>query len=307
MVLAVDPAMRNPRWVVEHVTKESLSAKSGTRESSVFYEDPELPARFRAKLNDYRGSGFDRGHMAPASNHKTSQDAMNDTFTLSNMCPQVGEGFNRDYWARFERFARDATNEYDDVWIVTGPLYLPQPAASGWVMNHRMLGSPPELVGVPTHFFKVVLGEKKGGALGGSPDHALAAFVMPNAVIKPQHPLAAFTVPLTALEAASGIQFFPKLIDDATRQSVDAAALQWQRKGALEAGKAVRAIAGGQPPLLLPAPEPAPAKRGGRGREAEQQAAAAAAAAQNTANALVAHLCDKVTCSLPAEEFWKKK
>lgn len=306
MVLAVDPAMRNPRWVVEHLTKESLSAKAGTRESSVFYEDPELPARFRAKLSDYRGSGFDRGHMAPASNHKTSQDAMNDTFTLSNMCPQVGEGFNRDYWARFEKFARDATNEYDDVWIVTGPLYVPRPSPAGWVMDHRMLGSPPELVGVPTHFFKVVLGEKKKGIASSSSDYALAAFVMPNAPIKPQHPLAAFTVPLTALEEVSGIQFFPKLVDDAARHAVDVSAIQWQRRGAIEAGKAVRAIAGGQPPLLLPAPEPAPAKRGGRGREAAQQAAAQAATPATT-DVLIAHLCDRVTCSLPAEEFWKKK
>ena len=56
-----------------------------------------------------RGSGYDRGHLAPAADHKGSQKAMNSTFNLSNISPQVGEGFNRDYWARFEKFVKDTT------------------------------------------------------------------------------------------------------------------------------------------------------------------------------------------------------
>lgn len=50
---------------------------------------------FQAKLGDYRGSGYDRGHQVPAADCKFSQEAMNETFYLSNMCPQVGDGFNR--------------------------------------------------------------------------------------------------------------------------------------------------------------------------------------------------------------------
>jgi hypothetical protein len=57
---------------------------------------------------------------------------------------QVGAGFNRDYWARFERFVQDLSRRCDDVWVVTGPLYLPQPAPGGapgtYVMNHPMIG-----------------------------------------------------------------------------------------------------------------------------------------------------------------------
>lgn len=54
---------------------------------------------------------------------------------------QVGEGFNRDYWARFERFVQDTAKTFDDVWVVTGPLYIPRPEASGWAMHHPMLGA----------------------------------------------------------------------------------------------------------------------------------------------------------------------
>lgn len=48
-----------------------------------------IPTRFRSKLSDFHGSGYDRGHMAPAMNHKSSQKDMNDTFFLTNMSPQV--------------------------------------------------------------------------------------------------------------------------------------------------------------------------------------------------------------------------
>jgi endonuclease G, mitochondrial len=67
------------------------------RNTSFFYEDAGVDARFRSKLSDYKNTGYDRGHMAPAANHKASQDTMDSTFTLSNCAPQVGQGFNR-YW-----------------------------------------------------------------------------------------------------------------------------------------------------------------------------------------------------------------
>lgn len=68
--------------------------------------------------------------MAPASNHKGSQQAMDDTFVLSNISPQIGPGFNQGYWARCERFAQELISQCSDVWIVTGPLYLPKPVGS---------------------------------------------------------------------------------------------------------------------------------------------------------------------------------
>lgn len=58
-------------------------------------EDESIPAMFRAKLQDYFRSGYDRGHMVPAADAKLSQGAMDETFLLSNIAPQVGVGFNR--------------------------------------------------------------------------------------------------------------------------------------------------------------------------------------------------------------------
>ena len=65
-----------------------------------------------------------------------------DTSTASTPVPQVGQGFNRDYWERFERFVRDLTKKgSDDVYVVTGPLWMPRPDGDGkWIMQHPCIG-----------------------------------------------------------------------------------------------------------------------------------------------------------------------
>lgn len=80
----------------------------------------------RSENTDYKGSGYDRGHLAAAGNHKVEQKHMEQTFFLSNMAPQIGVGFNRDSWNRLEKHVRKLTNVYKDVYVCTGPLYLPK-------------------------------------------------------------------------------------------------------------------------------------------------------------------------------------
>ena len=92
--VSYDTRLRNPKWVLERLTKDS-SKGDGNRQNVQFKEDDAIEPRFRAKLSDYQHTGYDRGHMAPAANHKISQQAMEHTFTLSNISPQVGKGFNR--------------------------------------------------------------------------------------------------------------------------------------------------------------------------------------------------------------------
>jgi endonuclease G len=90
---------KNPNWVCQHLCKEVLEGEGKrAKGKEPFAEDPKDPAHMRSTLNDYRGSGFDRGHMFAAADIKFSQTALEETFFLSNICPQVGEGFNRGYW-----------------------------------------------------------------------------------------------------------------------------------------------------------------------------------------------------------------
>ena len=208
-ISSYDRRTRNPHWVAEHITAESLSRREGDRKHSTFLEDESVPEKFRAKLKDYFRSGYDRGHQVPAADCKWSQTAMDETFYLSNMCPQVGEGFNRDYWAHFEDFCRRLAGTYPSVRIVTGPLYLPQkdPVDNKWYVKYEVVGSPAPNVAVPTHFYKVIFAEdgKQGGQV------AVGAFVMPNAVIPNSKPLQEFEVPLEVVERASGLEFASKL------------------------------------------------------------------------------------------------
>ncbi|GAB5586778.1 nuclease [Umbelopsis nana] len=193
---------RNPNWVAEHMTAESLTRGKGVdRSNSTFKEDEAIPAQFRARLSDYYKSNFDRGHMVAAADVKNSQQSMDETFYLTNIAPQVGEGFNRDYWAHVENFCRSLTKNFQDVYVYTGPLYLPHKEADGkFYVKYQVIGNPPN-VAVPTHFFKVILTQKNG-------NYSAAAFVLPNARISDNTPLEAFRVPIDAVERGAGLTFF---------------------------------------------------------------------------------------------------
>ncbi|KAJ1727804.1 nuclease [Coemansia biformis] len=197
-------ALRNPNWVAEHLTAANLKG-SGDRVNSEFKEDQEIPALFRALLKDYYRSGYDRGHMCPAADAKKDSESMNETFLLTNIAPQVGKGFNRNYWASLESFVRDLTKSFDDVYCISGPLYLPQKEGDKWVVKYEVIGNPPNIA-VPTHFFKVILAKRSSDKA-----FAVGAFALPNKPIDNAAPLIDFAQPLEAIEKAAGLQFFGKI------------------------------------------------------------------------------------------------
>jgi endonuclease G len=169
-VTAFNRQTRTACWSCEKLAKSALKSASSlsaggdevTREKSSFKEPVDQPELFRPRNEDYMHSGFDRGHLVPAADFKTSQQAMDQTFSLTNIAPQVGVGFNRDYWARFEYMVRGLTKKYDDVYVCTGPAFMPEEMGQGkhYVM-YRVLGSPPN-VAVPTHFYKVIVATRSG-------------------------------------------------------------------------------------------------------------------------------------------------
>ncbi|KAI9501542.1 hypothetical protein BX070DRAFT_177456, partial [Coemansia spiralis] len=197
-------ALRNPNWVAEHLTRDNLKG-SADRSSSEFKEDAQIPGPFRALLKDYYRSGYDRGHMCPAADAKKDTESMNETFLLTNIAPQVGKGFNRNYWASLENFVRDLTKSFDDVYCISGPLYLPVRDGDKWVVKYEVVGNPPN-VAVPTHFFKVILAKRASES-----SFAIGAFALPNAEIDNATPLDSFNVPIETIEKAAGLQFFDKV------------------------------------------------------------------------------------------------
>jgi len=204
-IVSYDRRNRVPHWVFEHLTRESCHKVEGVdRANSEFKVDTSIHPFFQSSNTDYKYSGYDRGHMAPAGNHRKDQDMCNETFLLSNMAPQVGRGFNRDKWEHLERYVRKMTKLYRNVYVCTGPLYLPHVEGDGKMyVKYEVIGQ--NNVSVPTHFFKVVVGETD------SKDLEMEAFVLPNQPIPDNTPLDNFRVPPDSVERAAGLLFFDKL------------------------------------------------------------------------------------------------
>jgi endonuclease G len=198
--LSYDTRTRNAKWVYEVLSLGQLSGNV-KRDNFSFKEDSLIPKILRASLCDYSKSGFDRGHLAAAANHKDCERAMGDTFYLSNVCPQ-NQKFNRGYWARLEKHVRDITNQYGIVEVFTGPLYLPQEDATGkrWV-RYQVIGEND--VAVPTHFFKVIVTKNSIGY------RSVNAYILPNSDIGLETPLKNFETTLDKVQKTAGIVFFP--------------------------------------------------------------------------------------------------
>lgn len=223
-IVCYNQATRNAVWVLQRLARRKDGGNKGsggeevTRENSQFVEDKEVAPKFRAKLSDYHKSGYDRGHLAPAGDFKPhlggTQQMMDQTFQLTNISPQIGVGFNRDYWARFEMMVRDFTRSYDEVIIFTGGLFLPRqdPQTGKWHVKYEVIGDPPN-VAVPTHFYKVILGVKK---MPNSPNRqeilAVDSFVIPNQVIPGNVPIMTFRKRVDEVEQAAGVQFFDAFV-----------------------------------------------------------------------------------------------
>ena len=115
---------RGALWSAEHLTAANLGTARDTPRQGEFHPDDRLPPDDRAGLDDYRRSGYDRGHMAP-SGDMPGPDAQQQSFSLANMVPQAAE-LNRGIWADIESTVRDLTRQNNELFVVTGPAFTGQ-------------------------------------------------------------------------------------------------------------------------------------------------------------------------------------
>ncbi|XP_064283605.1 nuclease EXOG, mitochondrial [Passer domesticus] len=203
--LSYDQAKRVPRWVIEHISKQKMLGDADRRHCK-FRPDPNIPLMFSAVNEDYLGSGWSRGHMAPAGDNKFSTRAMAETFYLSNIVPQNYEN-NAGFWNRMEMYCRELTERFEDVWVVSGPLTLPQTDGDGKKsVTYQVIGK--DDVAVPSHLYKVILARRSRTS---SEPLVLGAFVVPNNPIGFNHHLTDFQVSVEDLERMSGLVFFPQV------------------------------------------------------------------------------------------------
>ena len=189
--LSHDGERKVARWVSYHLTREKVEGIH-TR-SDDFRPDPDLEPGERSELKDYTGSGYDRGHLAPAASMRWDERAMSESFFLSNMAPQVGVGFNRGIWKVLEDRERTWTTVRGELYIITGPIYVNE------TIQH--IGS--NHVAVPTHFYKIMFDPVRVEAI---------AFVLPNAK-NPSSKLSTFITSVDNVEEQTGLDFLPELED----------------------------------------------------------------------------------------------
>ena len=133
-----------PVYVAERLNRSMLLNARENQRADKFFVDARLPARERAELTDYQGSGYDRGHMAPAGDMATAE-AMAQSFSLANMVPQAPIN-NRKAWADIEKATRHyIMRSAGDVFVITGPVFEKSSPTIG--TSH---------VWVPQHLFKLV-------------------------------------------------------------------------------------------------------------------------------------------------------
>lgn len=158
---------KTPVFVVERLNRQLLEQGQGLKRSDKFYADARLPGAERAELDDYRRSGYSRGHMAPAGD-MYSPEAMAQSFSLANMVPQ-DQTHNGGVWSKVEQDTRRyAMRARGDVYVFTGPVFDGEVSTIG-----------PGKVHVPSHIFKLVYDASTGRSWvhwqANSPDTRMSA------------------------------------------------------------------------------------------------------------------------------------
>ena len=191
--VSYDGSHKIPEWVVYELTSEEAFATDVSR-SDEFWEDTRV--KNYSKLSDYRGSGFDRGHMCPSNDQRWSKEANYDTFSLLNMVPQEHE-YNAGIWLTAEKWVRNVAGKYGKVYVATGPVISD---------NMDTIGSG---VAVPVSCWKALLVINDGKA-------SSIALCIPQSVKKGK--IQDYVMSVNELEQLTGLDLFYNLPDDVEEQ-----------------------------------------------------------------------------------------
>ncbi len=196
--LSYNEYARIPVWTAYELTSDKTDGGIGRR--GKYFQFDSNANVIQADNNDYRGSGWSRGHMAPAGDFKWNEKAMLDTFYYTNCCPQ-NKQLNNGSWNILENRVRKWANQYGRVYVVTGPIIGLN--FYGKIGSHQIV--------VPDAFFKALLVRSDDGYQG-------VAFVMYNNSTRQS--LSESYMSINELEKMSGLDFFPGL-DDTIEETVE--------------------------------------------------------------------------------------
>ncbi|XP_056408822.1 endonuclease domain-containing 1 protein-like [Hyla sarda] len=137
------PDLSSSNWYLEPMLggvfqKEMLQPSSSTMQQNL----PDVEDS-QAVNDDYRNSGYSRGHVNPSGHH--SRVSQLSTFTFTNMAPQDST-FNSGTWNQYETFLRDKIlTSCQQTYVLSGVIISgSHPGEGKWLRNR---------VNVPTFFW----------------------------------------------------------------------------------------------------------------------------------------------------------
>lgn len=179
-----------PRWVAYMLTAKEVGYK-GVERSNRFKEDPFITIMGweQASNNDYKGSGYDKGHLLPSADRDDSRAENDATFLFSNISPQL-PSLNRRVWAKLEGKVREWAAKYDTLYVVTAPILSDAP--------RQKLGN--SSITIPDYFYKVLMARQ-------GEEYVSIGFVLPNRSDVASD-INSFAKSVDEVEALTGIDFF---------------------------------------------------------------------------------------------------
>jgi len=186
-------------WVAYELKREELKAPNVKR-SRNFRKDNAVRGE-SAHHKDYSNSGYTRGHMAPAGDMAFSEEAMRQSFYMSNMSPQT-RACNNGIWKELEENVRDWAYDHKHLYIITGPIFdNPKPQRIGRAG-----------VAVPDRFFKIILDNT-------DPRREGIAFIIPNDLSEKR--LDDYAISIDKAEEITGFDFFSDLLVSEKDQTLE--------------------------------------------------------------------------------------
>jgi endonuclease G, mitochondrial len=187
-VLSYVEAHEQAEWVAYELNRDRLNENWAERPNT-FRPDPKVSTE-SATPRDYSSSGYDKGHLCAAADMAFNDQAIDQTFFMSNMSPQV-PAFNGGIWRELEELTRDWARRQQKIYVVTGPIL---PAVAKTQIGFSK-------VTVPEAYYKVIFAPEQMRTL---------AFIIPNQVS--DQPMFKYACSIDKVEEMTGIDFFPKIL-----------------------------------------------------------------------------------------------
>lgn len=210
-VMSYNNKTHTANWVSWQLNRSWIGA---AERQDNFRPDDTLPAAaYKVRPNDYTGSGYDRGHIAPSADRTRNEADNSSTFLMTNMMPQVPE-LNRGVWGDLEEYCRELVQQGKELYIIAGP-----------VGKQGAIGKK-EKITVPTKTWKViaVLDRQGLGIQGITANTRTIAVIMPNDSSVKGSGWKSFRVPVKQVERETGLNFLanvPPQVQQVIESKVD--------------------------------------------------------------------------------------